>query len=63
VRNQLTEEVKLMSESDDRELRFVMEALCRALSWDIETDNDGNYVIYPGIRDPYYSRGKEDSNA
>ena len=52
-----------MSESDDRELRFVMEALCRALSWDIETDNDGNYVIYPGIRDPYYSRGKEDSNA
>ena len=50
-----------MLESDDREreLRFVMQALCRSLDWDIETDNEGNYVIYPGIRDPYYSRGND----
>ena len=52
-------EVKLMSENDEHELRFVMQALCRALGWDIETDNDGNYVIYPGIRDPYYSKGND----
>ena len=48
-----------MTDNAERELRFVMQALCRSLDWDIETDNEGNYVIYPGIRDPYYSKGND----
>ena len=39
-------------DSAAREVRFVMRALCTSLGWDIETDNEGNYVIYPGISDP-----------
>jgi hypothetical protein len=44
--------------NDQRESYVVMVSLCRSLGWDIETDNDGNHVIYPGIRDPYYSKGE-----
>lgn len=40
------------ADSAAQEVRFVMRALCTALGWDIETDNEGNYVIYPGISDP-----------
>jgi hypothetical protein len=42
----------------ERESYLVMVALCRSLDWDIETDNDGNHVIYPGIPDPYHSKGE-----
>jgi len=42
----------------ERESYLVMVALCRSLGWDIETDNDGNHVIYPGIPDPYHSKGE-----
>ena len=40
------------ADNAENESRLVMHALCRALGWDIQTDNDGNYVIYPGICDP-----------
>ena len=36
----------------ERDNRRVMFALCDSLGWDIETDNDGSYVIYPGIANP-----------
>ena len=49
----------MTDDNAESELRFVMQALCRSLHWDIETDNEGNYVIYPGIRDPYYSKGND----
>lgn len=44
----------------EHERYLVMVALCRSLDWDIGTDNDGNHVIYPGICDPFYSKGEDD---
>ena len=43
----------------EHERYLVMVALCRSLDWDIGTDNDGNHVIYPGIPDPFHSKGED----
>ena len=44
----------------ERDNRRVMYALCAGLGWDIETDNDGDYIIYPGIANPERNRGYND---
>ena len=41
----------------ERDNRRVMFALCNSLGWDIETDGEGSYVIYPGIANPEWDRG------
>jgi hypothetical protein len=43
--------------SAERDNRRVMFALCKSLGWDIETDGEGSYVIYPGIANPEWDRG------
>jgi len=43
-----------------RDDRHVMFALCKSLAWDIETDGEGSYVIYPGIANPEWDRGYND---
>jgi hypothetical protein len=43
-----------------RDNRHVMFALCKSLGWDVETDGEGSYVIYPGIANPEWDRGYND---
>jgi translation initiation factor 2 beta subunit (eIF-2beta)/eIF-5 len=40
-----------------RDDRHVMLVLCKSLGWDVETDGEGSYVIYPGIANPEWDRG------